>query len=75
MSESVDEQMLTNNLQKNKKSGHELPDTPSIRRRESCVLSAQKHANSIRQDSLRHNIEREDTRPNFPEQNSLSTIH
>ena len=37
MSESVDGQMLTKNLQKNKESGHEIPDkinteTPSTRK-------------------------------------------
>ena len=65
--------MLTKNLQKNKKSGHELPDTPSTRKRKSCVLCAEKHTKSIRQDSLRHNLERERTPvPNFlPTEQSL----
>ena len=36
MSESVDGQMLTKNLQKNKKSDHELSDTPSTRKRKLC---------------------------------------
>ena len=77
MSESVDGQMLTKNLQKNKKSGHELPDTPSTRKRKSCVLSAEKHTKSIRQDSPRHNLERERGHPSqiFSQQNSLSSIH
>ena len=55
MSESVDGQMLTKNLQKNKESDHEIPDmikteTPSTRKRKSCVLSAEKHTKSIRQN-------------------------
>ena len=58
--------MLTKNLQKNKESNHELPDkinteTPSTRKRKSCVLSAEKHSKSIRQDSPKHNLERERT--------------
>ena len=70
MSESVDGQVLTKNIQKIKESDHELPDrvnteTPSTRKRKSCVLSAEKHTKSIRQDSPRHNLEREDARLNF----------
>ena len=65
MSESVDGQMLAKNLQKNKKSDHDLPDTPSTRKRKSCVLSAEKHTKSIRQDSPRHNSEREREHPSL----------
>ena len=66
MSESVDGQMLTKNLQKIKESDHELPDkintkTPSTCKRKSCVLRAEKHIKSIRQDSPRHNLKRERT--------------
>ena len=81
MSESVDGQMLTKNLQKIKESDYELPDkinseTPSTHKRKSCVLSTEKHAKSIRQDSSRHNLEREDVRFNFfPQQNSLFSFH
>ena len=73
MSESVDGQMLAKNLLKNKETDHELPDkihvtnieTPSIRKRKACVLSAEKRTKSLRQGSPRHGLEREDTRPNF----------
>ena len=66
MSESVDGQMLTKNLQKIKESDQKLPDkinteTPSTRKRKSCVLSAERHTKSIRQDSPRHNLEKERT--------------
>ena len=74
MSQSVDRPMLTKNLQKNKKSGHELPNTPSARKRKSCVLSAEKHTKSIRQDSPRHNLEREDNRPNFSPNRTVSPL-
>ena len=79
MSESVDVQMLTKNLQKNKESGHELSDiinteTPSTRKRKSCVLSAEKHTKSIRQDSPRHSLESEDTRPNFSPNRTASPL-
>ena len=65
--------MLAKNLLKNKETDHELPDkihvtnieTPSIRKRKACVLSAEKHTKSLRQGSPRHGLEREDTRPNF----------
>ena len=42
-----------------------ITETPSTRKRKSCVLSAEKHTKSIRQDSPRHNLEREDARPDF----------
>ena len=42
MSKSVDGQMLTKNLQKNKKSGHELTDTPSTRKK-NHVFQGQKN--------------------------------
>ena len=76
MSESVDGQMLTKNLQKNKKSDHELSDTPSTRKRKLCVLSAEKHTKSMRQDYPRHNLEREreDTRPNFSSNRTVSPL-
>ena len=79
MSESVDGQMLTKNLQKNKESGHEIPDkinteTPSTRKWKSCVLSPEKHTKSIRQDSSRHNLEREDTHPNFSPNRTASPL-
>ena len=59
MFESVDGQIPTKNIQENKMSGLELPDTPSTRKRKSCVLSAEKHTKSATQDSPRHNSERE----------------
>ena len=79
MSESVDGQMLTKDLQKIKESDHELPDginteTPSTRIRKSSVLRAEKHTKSIRQDSPRHNLEREDTRPNFSSDRTASPL-
>ena len=79
MSESVDGQMLTKNLQKNKESSHELPDkinteTPSTRKRKSCVLSAEKHTKSIREDSPRHNLEREDACSNFSPNRTASRL-
>ena len=51
--------MLAKNLLKNKETDHELPDkihvtnieTPSIRKRKACVLSAEKHTKSLRQGS------------------------
>ena len=79
MSESVDGQMLTKNLQKIKESDHELPDkinseTPSTHKRKSCVLSTEKHTKSIRQDSSRHNLEREDVRFNFFPNRTASSL-
>ena len=67
MSKSVDGQMLAKNLLKNKESDHELPDkinvtnteTPTIRKRKACVLSAEKHTKSLRQGSPRQSLERE----------------
>ena len=77
MSESVDGQIPTKNNQENKMSGLELPDTPSTRKRKSCVLSAEKHTKSATQDSPRHNSERERDHSSrfFFQQNSLSSIH
>ena len=66
--------MLTKNLQKNKKSVHELPNTPSAHKRKSCVLSAEKHIKPIRQDSPRHNLKREDTCPNFSLNRTVSPL-
>ena len=68
--------MLTKSLQKNKKSveARELPNTPSTRKRESCVLSAEKHTKRIRQDSSRHNLEREDTCPSFSPNRTVSPL-
>ena len=79
MSESVDGQMLTKKLQKNKEPGHEFPDkiiteTPSTRKRKSCVLNAEKHTKSIRQDSPRHNLEGEDAHPNFSPNRTASPV-
>ena len=79
MSESVDGQMLTKHLQKIKESDHELPDrinteTFSTRKRKPCVLSAEKHTKSIRQDSPRHNLEREDARLNFSPNRTASPL-
>ena len=68
--------MLTKSLQKNKKSveARELPNTPSTRKRESCVLSAEKHTKRIRQDSSRHNLEREDTCSSFSPNRTVSPL-
>ena len=67
MSKSVDGEVLAKNLLKNKESDHELPDkinvtnteTPTIRKRKACVLSAEKHTKSLRQGSPRQSLERE----------------
>ena len=67
MSELVDGQMLAKNLLNNKESDHELPDkisvtnteTPSVRKRKACVLSAEKLTKSLRQGSPRQSLERE----------------
>ena len=82
MSESVDGQMLAKNLLKNKESDHELPDkinvtnteTPSIRKRKACVLSAEKRTKSLRQGSPRQSLEREDARPNFSFSRTVSSV-
>ena len=79
MSESVDGQMLTRNLQKIKESDHELPDkinteTPSTRKRKSCLLSAEKHTKSTRQDSPMHNLEREYILFNFSPNRTASPL-
>ena len=79
MSESVDGEMLIKNPEKIKESDHELPDrinteTFSTRKRKSCVLCAEKHTKSIRQDSPRHNLEREDARFNFSPNRTASPL-
>ena len=68
MSESVDGQMITKKSSSNKESGQELPsknndttnETPSVRKRKADSLSTEKQPKTIRQDSPRHSIERQD---------------
>ena len=82
MSELVDGQMLAKNLLNNKESDHELPDkisvtnteTPSVRKRKACVLSAEKLTKSLRQGSPRQSLEREDARPNFSFNRTVSPL-
>ena len=68
MSESVDGQMITKKSSSSNESGQELSsknndttnETPSVRKRKADSLSAEKQPKTIRQDSPRHSIERQD---------------
>ena len=82
MSESVDRQIIAKNLLNNKESDHELPqnisdtnaETPSLRKRKACVLSAEKHTKSLRQGSSRQSLEREDARLNYSFNRTVSPL-
>ena len=82
LSGSIDGQMPAKNLLENKESDHEPPDkisvtnteTPSIRIRKTCVLSAEKYTKSLRQDSPRQSLERENACPNFSLNRTVSPL-
>ena len=70
---------LQKSYKKDKGSDHELPDktnteTHSTRKRKSCVFSAEKHIKSIRQDSPIHDLDREETHPNFSPNRTVSPL-